>query len=302
MDLKKVSDIIKSRNIQRSLYFVQKSGTVYTTYSPNVGKDVFDSLLNMANSYILNFADFEIVEYNPTGYRDGTLEVCKAKDIENYQDIVQNLEGGNIEDIEENADRLSFYCMEFTDIESDANIKLMRRVTKFKKLYSKGILAAFTGNTLNKINSKMLGIDGEIDLIVVNDEEIAILNHISLERIFCLYDQFTTKATEALTSIGRSKKIENYEAFQEDCLNDKRYQKILTKMLREGNDLSTCLNNFENVRETISMFGLEIEIRKYPNETIVYQDKNQIMDILRLIRDSYYLSMVRKLPGIDNKV
>ncbi len=39
------------------------------------------------------------------------------------------------------------------------------------------------GNQLNKIDSQILGIDGDMDLIVYK-EEILILNHISLEKNF----------------------------------------------------------------------------------------------------------------------
>lgn len=126
-----------------------------------------------------------------------------------------------------------------------------------------------------------------------------IISH--LERIFKLNDQFQIKASQTLEVIKATGVIQNYEIFEEDCLHDKRFQKILTKMLGEEG-LNNCFDNFENIIETIELFNLDIEIRTIPNKMIIYRDKGQIMDILRLARDSYYKSTVREKPGIDNKV
>ena len=99
----------------------------------------------------------------------------------------------------------------------------------------------------------------------------------------------------------KSNKIVNFDAFEDDCLNDLRIQKILTKMLKEGNELDICFDNFDHIVDTISIFELEIEIQKSPHEAIIYEDKKQIMDILRLARDSYYRSIIREQLGVDDK-
>lgn len=73
-------------------------------------------------------------------------------------------------------------------------------------------------------------------------------------------------------------------------------------MLKEGNELDTCFDNFDNIVETIEIFELDIEIQNTPTKGIIYEDKRQIMDVLRLARDSYYRSIIREKPGIDNKI
>lgn len=299
MDINYIINILNEDEPSTSIYFTKKDRYGYTSYSPNVSEEIIGNLITEAQRYIQNFNDLEIVEYNPTGYIDGTLEICSCDYVGNYNEIIGSFDTGNIEDIQKEIENFNFYCMDITT-END-NIKFFRRVTKFKKLYSKGIIAAFDGNLLNRINDKILGMDGEVDIVVLNNASIGVFNHISLERIFKLNDQFQIKASQTLEVIKATGVIQNYEIFEEDCLHDKRFQKILTKMLGEEG-LNNCFDNFENIIETIELFNLDIEIRTIPNKMIIYRDKGQIMDILRLARDSYYKSTVREKPGIDNKV
>lgn len=83
-------------------------------------------------------------------------------------------------------------------------------------------------------------------------------------------------------------------------MNDLRIQKILTRMLKDGDELNSCFDNFDNVVETIELFELDIDFQRTPTEAIIYEDKKQLMDILRLARDSYYRSLIKERPGIDN--
>jgi len=300
MDINHIIELLKSPDIEYIFYFVRKTKTEYISYSPEVSKDIFIQLLNIICKYLEGYSDFEQVDFNPTGYREGTIELCDLDYVGNYNEVINSFDSGNIEDVEKEADNFSFYCIDL-NIDDNNNIKLFRRVTKFKRLYSKGILAAFQGNRLNKIEDKMLGLDGEIDIIVFKDKMI-VLNHISLERIFRMEEQYSSKANEAINKLRNSNKIVNFDAFEEDCMNDLRIQKILTRMLKEGNELDKCFDNFNNVIETINLFDLDIEVQNTPSQGIIYEDKRQIMDVLRLARDSYYRSLIREKPGIDNKI
>ena len=173
-------------------------------------------------------------------------------------------------------------------------------MTKFKKLSTQGFLGLFQGNQLNKIDSQILGIDGDIDLIAYKNE-IMVLNHISLERIFKIEEQYEKKSKETMNFLRSTGKIENFDAFEEDCMNNLSTRKILTKMQSEDNDLSKCFDNFENIVTTIDMFDLPINVN-YTNKSIIYENKEQIKNILLIARDSYYRSLVQEKPGIDNKV
>ena len=300
MDLARVIEILKKNDLNKVLYFTRKMRNKYISYSPEVNQKILNELSTFTINYLSNYLDFDCIDFNPTGYRDGTIEECNVDYVGNFEEVIESFDDGNIEDLENQVENFNFYCIAVQD-DDENKIYLFRRVTKFKRLYSKGILAAFQGNQLNKINSKILGIDGEIDLIVYNDE-ILTLNHIALERIFRLEDQFSTKAQEVIDCIRKSNRIVNFDEFEEDCLSDLRLRKTLTKMLNEGNELSRCFDNFDNIIETINIFELEIEVQKSPTESIIYEDKKQVRDILLLIRDSYYRSLIGEKHGIDNKI
>ena len=285
-------------HLAKNLYFIKKNKTGYSSCSPEIKNNLWDILLHDASEYIHNFLSYEQVEYSPIGYQDETLEVCNIDYASDYAEMLESLNNGEIEDIEENIETMTCYCIEVEDHEGN-NIKLFRRMTKFKKLYSKGCIAMFRGNQLNRIDGKMIGLDGDVDLIVYQNKEIAILNHIGLERIFRMNSHFHEKAEEALESISNKGKIVNIDDFKEDCLSSLRYQKILTKMLNEGMKIEASFEHMDNIADTIELFELDIRI---DNGMIVYEDKSQIMDILRIARDSYYRSLIQEEKGIDDKI
>lgn len=70
-------------------------------------------------------------------------------------------------------------------------------------------------------------------------------------------------------------------------------------MLQDNEDLGKAFDHFENIREVVEMFSLEIELVDGDVPKIQYQDKSQRMDILRIINDAYYRSIIRERKGID---
>lgn len=300
MDLNRVINILNGDLAERDLYFTRKTKDRYISYSPEVDPAIFDELFINITRYLGDFVDMQQIDFSPIGQREGTIEKCGCEYVGNFQEVIDSFDDGNIEDIESQVDNFTFYCIKIIDQDNN-EVFLFRRVTKFKRLYSKGLLARFQGNRLNKIGNKILGIDGYIDLISYNGEILA-LNHVALERIFRLNEQFSTKAQEAINKIRESNKIVNFDEFEEDCMDNMRVQRTLTKMLSEGWKLDACLENFDNVKKTIDIFNIPIEIQNSPVECIIYEDKTQITDILRLIRDSYYKSLINEELGIDDKI
>lgn len=179
--------------------------------------------------------------------------------------------------------------------------KLIRRVTKFKRLYSKGVVAFFRGQELNRIDAKMIGLDGQID-IIQHDNELLLLNHIAIERVFFMDETFNSKATEMLTLIKTGGYITNFDDFEEACLSDKRIQKTITKMANEDINWENALNNFDEVITTIDMFDLNIEYNQIPKNTLIFESKNQVMPILNLVRDSYYRTLINNHLGTDKRI
>jgi len=116
-------------------------------------------------------------------------------------------------------------------------------------------------------------------------------------------DQYIEKSEEAIKKIEEAKRIENFEQFKEDCKNDKRIVRILTRLLNEENRLEHCFENFENVQKAINIFELGIHTgMQGGKQTVIYEDKHQLMDMVRLIRDSYYTSIIRERHGVDDSI
>lgn len=250
------------------------------------------------------FLSTEQIPYNPTGYRDGTIEFCETDYIENYGNVLESFQNPDNVETEIDPDDFIFYCLTIKNrvgIGKDFEIKFFRRVTKFKKLNSKGLVAYFSGNKLNRIEDKLIGLDSNVDLIVYNNE-ILILSHISLERIFSLQDKFKDNAETFLNNISNKPLIKNFEIFKHDCLDDGRFTRLLTKMSDENIDMSLLIERFDYIEKTIDMFELQIEVEHGESPKIIYSDKAQIYNILRILRDCYYVSIIKEEKGVDNRI
>ena len=299
MNFEEIKIFLSKENLTALLYFSikpKKTDDAYVSFCPEVSPEIIKQLIELSKNYILQYTNFHQVTFNPTGYHDGTIETYSYQDVGNINEVLNSFDPERVEGIEDVADKFSFYCLDVQD--ANDSMKIFRRVTKFKKLYSKGFLAAFEGHRLNRLDQKMLGIDGDVDLVAFKNE-LLIFNHTSLERIFRINERYAAMATKAIGKLKASNKIENFDQFEEDCMNDARVQKTLTKLLREEGLFESCFNHFENIINTIDVFNLDIDVRPAPDEKIIYEDKSQLNDILRILSDSYYKSLIRGKPGID---
>lgn len=50
------------------------------------------------------------------------------------------------------------------------------------------------------------------------------------------------------------------------------------------------------------MFELEINVIEGEKPMLRYDDKSQLLDFLRIIRDSYYVSLIKERSGIDDGI
>ena len=304
MDIRKIISFLEQGDFAYEVYFSKKTNFGYESFSPNVDGRIFYDILDLIFKKLNQLLSKEQIPYNPTGYRDGTIEFCKTDYIENYGEILESFQNPDYVETEIDPDDFIFYCLTVKNkvgTGENFEIKFFRRVTKFKKLNSKGLIARFSGNKLNKIEDKLIGLDGDIDLIVYNNE-ILILSHISLERIFYLQDKFRKNAAEFLNTICNKPLIQNFETFKTDCLDDGRFTKLLTKMSDEDVDMSLLIERFDYIEKTINMFEIPIEIENGKNPKIIYSDKTQIYDILRILRDCYYISIIKEEKRIDNRI
>lgn len=198
MDFNRIVTLLESNNSLLEIIFVRKTKNSYISYGPSISNDVQCQMRELLLPSVRNLIseNFEIIAYNPTGYREGTLESCTPEYVGNFEEVIAAINDVSIDDFENNIDNLSFYCVKITL--GDETAYLFRRVTKFKRLYSKGIVAYFNGRELNRFDERAIGLDSQIDLMVYN-QEIMVINHIALERVFRLEEQFRNFATLVLS-------------------------------------------------------------------------------------------------------
>ncbi|MBY0189150.1 DUF4868 domain-containing protein [Bacillus aerophilus] len=292
---------LNRENLDSRLYFTRKkSNGKYETYSPSLSRDLQLELKKLVFKSVEEIKSSEQRDYSPIGSVDGCVETISANEINSFSDIISSLNNGDehrngVPDDE--VSKLTFYCFKIFTAAGD--ILFFRRVTKFNKLKN-GFMGRFAHNDFEKLNDTLIGIDPSVDLIVF-EGEVLILNHISLERIFSISDQFKQKAGETLEIVEHADRIINFEQFREDCLADGRVTRALTKLLNEEDRMHQVFDNFDNVIRVIDLFHLNIDLTE-GNTKLVYEDKSQLMDITRLMRDSFYSTYINNRNGIDEGV
>lgn len=295
---------LNENNLDMRLYFTRKkpSGR-YQSFSPSIGDDLQRELKGIVTRALEKVQDTDQREFSPIGSIDGCIETHSVGEVESFNDILASMEGDVVirRAIEpKEVSKLTFYCLNIGLEGNGGNILFFRRVTKFNHLKKGGILGRFVSNDFEKLDDTLLGIDSNVDIVIFG-EEMLILNHISLERIFSIQDQYFQKAGQTLDLVERANRISNFAQFREDCLSDMRITRALTKILNEEERVNQVFENFENVIHVIDIFDLDIEIEE-ENTKLVYGDKSQLMDLTRLIRDSFYRSLINQRDGIDEGV
>lgn len=295
-------DDLNDDDLDMRLYFTRKrpNGN-YTTFSPTIGERLQIELKNLVTSALENVREVDQREFSPIGTIEGYLETYTTNEVNSFNDIIDSMSEDLVIRAEiqpEEVSKLTFYCLKI-HLGNEGDILFFRRVTKFNKL-SKGLIGRFFANDFEKIDDTLLGIDPNVDIVIFGGDML-ILNHVSLERIFSIQDQYQEKAKQTLDLVRRSNRIQNFEQFREDCLSDGRVTRALTKLLMEEERIHMVFENFENVIHVIDIFDLNIELVE-ENTILVYEDKTQLMDITRLIRDSFYRTLINNREGVDEGV
>lgn len=69
----------------------------------------------------------------------------------------------------------------------------------------------------------------------------------------------------------------------------------------EEERIELVFENFDNVIRCIEIFELPIEIIE-ENTKLVYEEKSQLLDFTRVIRDSFYRSIIGEREGVDDSL
>src|SRR5690625_2052341 len=298
-DVLSVLEEYKDPQGRLSVLFINKEGVKYKSFKPEISNDVQEDVLELFIDYIKTIIVKELdqVEFNHNGQLVDQYSVCSYNYVGNFDEVIQLYD--NPIETEMSADEINYLVYRLRINKDGDPIKylyIFRRNHKLKNI-RKGFWIRKISEIYNKLDSDLIGIDGIIDAIAY-DGELAFFSHISAERIFNLREQYAQNAKMVLKQIEEGKTIENFHDFKEDCLNDARVTRRLTKIQSNPEIIKLYHEKFSNAEEVINLFDLSITLSGDKTK-IIYNDKDQLKDITMLMRDAYYRTVLLNRKGVD---
>lgn len=284
----------KSPDNALRVFFSEKRTTEkYRTFMPQASNELQKKMLSLVLTPLIKALELPVVEYNPVGVLDEENELIVPTQVACVGAFKESLIPENLV-TEMNLikiSKISFYCLEVTYQEK--KIYIFRQFTKMKRL-RKGILSQLVNDELRELNSDFLGIDELTDMVLM-DDTLLILNHISLERIFNYRDKFQEMTNQAIGRIVVEGRMANVEQFSEDCLNDVRIMKRFTDIMSKDK-LPLFFDNYDRVPDIVKALELDIEFDE--EGKMIYRDKSQLFHIIHLMSDAYFQSLLSARYGV----
>lgn len=305
MDIKNVIERLNDLDVSQSeavtLYFVDKRKKGLTAFVPELGLEVRRKFKEMFIT-TLNLPIFELSQkgFNLNGRVEDTLEIADLSIGRADQIINEISSNAPQQDIEQmKLDDINFYLIEFRLKNINNGIdsfKILRRFYKYKKL-KKGFKGYFTGNHFKEFEEDIIGVDCDVDLIIFNNEML-VINRASLNNIFDMNDYYIEKTKEILDDIGTYNKINNFELFSKECLEDRNLVKRFTQLQKDKNAVSSFFDHYTNLSKVIDAASLEIKLDSDGN--IDYQGQYvERLDIFKCIADKFYKTLLKGVIGED---
>jgi hypothetical protein len=299
MNAKVLAEFIKKLIAERpgnnlKIYFSRWASSKYISHLPQLSNELQQEIITTVLPPLRDLLGDNIVPYNPVGVGDMEIEKLSKADILQIPSYLESIADDAVfKDMTTlRTDKIDFYCVEiFYDVQK---LYLFRQFHKLKKL-RKGILAQIVNNELKTMDGDFLGIDDSIDIIIFGDD-VYLINHISVERIFKYKDEFLNKTQEAMDELLAENKIANIEQFTEDCCNDIRIMKRFTNLMTKGR-LPLFFDNYDKVPGIVTELGLDIDFDD--EDRLVYREKSQLFHIINLLSDSYFKTLIAERTGVS---
>ena len=262
-------------NVMRLFFCEKRSDNQYRTFRPQVSNSLQKRILALVLPPLIKSLELPISQYNPVGMLDEGNELILSTHVSCVDSFKKSIgEGKTFTQMSlMKIQRLNFYCIEISYL--GKKVFLFRQFARMNRL-RKGIVSQLIDDELKELNSDFLGIDELTDMVLLNDILI-IINHISLERIFNYRDKFQEMTNQAIGRIVVEGKMANVEQFSEDCLNDIRIMKRFTDLMSKDR-LPLFFENYERVPEIVKTLELDIDFDD--KGKIIYRDKSQLFHII----------------------
>lgn len=278
---------LKSENTTVKLDLANKKKKYYSFFSAictkNVQEEIKSMITNNLNQiFLLN----ELVEFNPVGKEDQTIEHLSAESVSGYDLLSKNKKcTENFVDKFEDLSDVNFYVITLTN--GNDTIEIFRKYSKSKSL-SKGLLYKISDTMFDKIKENIFQIDCSSDFVSINYNDIIVLNRYPFELITDYKDNYIENLNKAMCEIESSNLIDNLEEFKEDCKNSMRIAKQFTKAM-QCSSISLILEHINQVNDAIREAELPIE---FINNKFKYENKEQLSILVALLSDKYAKTLI----------
>lgn len=277
-----------------TMYFVQKpSREKFVSFKPQISTNLQKKILDMILPLAIKSLQFTVVPYNPIGVADGENELLRQSQVESVNKFLDSIKADNLyTDMSElKVGRISFYSLQITY--DGYTVYLFRQFSKMSKL-RKGLISQLVNNELKEMENDFLGID-EISDMILYDDSLLILNHISLERVFNYRDEYLRITNAAIGEIVNQGIMENVEQFSDDCQRDVRIMKRFTDMMSKDR-LPLFFDHYDKVPDIVDALNLDLEFNE--EGKIIYREKSQLFHIINLMSDAYFKSLLAERIGV----
>ncbi|MBC1512219.1 Kiwa anti-phage protein KwaB-like domain-containing protein [Listeria booriae] len=305
MDIKALIDSLNRLDVSKteavSLYFVEKRKKGLTAFAPELGEKVRGELTEMFISTLsTSVFELEQSELNLNGRIEDTLETSDLSLGRADQIINEISENPPQQDMGEmKLEDIKFYLIEFridNESQEPVSIKILKRFYNYKKL-RKGLRGYFTGNHFQQFENDIIGIDCDIDLVIL-DDEMLVINRASLNSIFDMNDYYLENTKAILADIGTYSKINNFEQFSKECLEDRSLVKRFTQLQKDKTAVAGFFEHYANLPSVIEQASLEIKLDSAGN--IDYQGEYvERLDIFKCMADRFYKTLLQGVIGED---
>lgn len=145
--------------------------------------------------------------------------------------------------------------------------------------------------------NKFLTIDTDIDLLIL-DNYTYIFEHISIERIFVMLEEFQDKANSTLDEISKFNNFSDFESIRQSILSNGRLVRRVAKLSEEPERSTLFLKDIDRTFEVIKNLDLNITINSKTKKFILTDD-SELNELINLMQDSYYETLIGKRSGTD---
>lgn len=276
------------------IFFCEKKGNQkYRNFNPQISNELQKKILNLLLPPLFESLKLPVVQYNPVGVLDAENELIVPAQVDCVEIFMDSIKEENLYNNIDllNIAKINFYCIEVSY--KGKTVYLFRQFTKMSRL-RKGILSQLVNGELKELDNEFLGIDELTDMVLLNDV-LLVINHISLERVFNYRDKFQEMTSLAMGKIIYEEKMTNVEQFYEDCLRDVRIMKRFTALMLKDR-LPLFFENYDRVPEIVK--ELELDIDFDDDGKMIYRDKSQLFHIIHLMSDSYFKSLIANRVGV----